>query len=142
MRKADVKPGVVYAYQRWGRHPTDPVEPLVFLSSQSWIGTLRQDARGYGDYAFKRPRDGRKPQAGTVHNDGTIGYPAVIGPRELTVQEFARLLKVRLKDLDAARNTAFADGFEFVLVTSMQRVTGEWLDHSEHSDGGEDGQRS
>lgn len=136
MRKADVKPGVVYAYQRWGRHPTDPVEPLVFLSSQSWIGTLRQDARGYGDYAFKRPRDGRKPQAGTVHNDGTIGYPAVILPAhrmESGVRDIGKL--VTLRDFDAA-TSARGDGFEFVLVTSMQRVTGEWLDHSEHSEGG------
>jgi hypothetical protein len=127
MRKDDIKPGVVYAYQRYGTHPTDPVEPIVFLSGQGWIGSLRQDARGHGDKAFRRPRGWHdKPQRGTVHNDGTVGYPAVIGSREASEQELATLRAFRIGDFDAARAAITEHGCEFILVTSMKRVVGEW----------------
>lgn len=129
MRKLDVKPGVVYAYQLHGTHPCDGgVVPLVFLSDQRWIGTLRQDARGYGDRAFKRPRMADpKPQAGTVHNDGTVGYPAVCltsqaRPINLVLDQ---LRSFRLRDFDAATEPR-QGGFEFILVTNMKRVIGEW----------------
>ena len=127
MRKQDVKPGVVYAYKHWGAHPLDPVAPIVFLSNQQWIGTLRQDAGGFGDRAFKRPKSvAPKPQAGTVHNDGTIGYPAVVIPAhrlESGVRDIGKL--VTLRDFDAA-TSAHGDGYEFILVTSMGGVVGEW----------------
>ena len=127
MKKTDVRIGTVYAYQQYGRHPLDPIQPIVFLSEYPWLNTLRQDARGYGPHAFKRPHSSvTKPQAGTVYNDGTIGYPAVIGSTEASEQELATLRSLRLDDFDAAREDITEDGLKFVLVTSMARVTGEW----------------
>ena len=123
MRKQDIKPGVVYTYKHRG-----PVVPIVFLSAYAWVGILRQDARGYGDLAFKRPvmAGTRKPQRGTVGNDGTIGYPAVIGSPEASEQELAMLQAFTLNDFDNAREPVTPDGPEFILVTSMARVVGEW----------------
>ena len=123
MRKLDIKPGVVYAY----RQPVSgEIVPVVFLSAYSWINTLRQDAHYSAGRAFKRPTPGTtKPRAGTVHNDGTIGYPAVIFPdlRPDSPRDIGKL--ITLRDFDNA-TTAQGDGFEFILVTSMARVTGEW----------------
>ena len=113
---------------------------LVFLSGHTWIGTLRQDARGHGECAFKRPFSTAvilKPQRGTVHNDGTIGYPAVIGPLKASGEEIAKLQRLRLKDFDTARRAVIEDGYEFILVISMERVVGEWLDRNE-SNGNEE----
>ncbi len=129
MRKQDIKPGVVYAYKYWGAHPADPVVPIVFLSEHTWIGTLRQDARGFGEYAFKRPGAGTtKPRAGTVYNDGAIGYPAaclMVIEHPPAEQEIAKLKTLKLRDFDRAWQSV-GDGYEFLLVTSMARVTGEW----------------
>jgi hypothetical protein len=129
MRKQDIKPGVVYAYKYRGAHPLDPVVPIVFLSNYRWIGALRQDARGYGDRAFKHAHSVlQKPRAGTVYNDGTIGYPAVIidDPRP-TAEQFATMAVLTLQDFDRAREPVIGDGpCKFILVTSMARVTGEW----------------
>src|SRR6266566_3362491 len=119
MRRCDVKPGVVYAYRR---PVSNEIVPVVFLSYQTRVSTLRQDARGYGDRAFKRPRPGRKPQPGTVHNDGTIGFPAVIFAAD-QMQSDGKVMSLR--DFDNAAS-AGGDGYEFVLVTSMARITGEW----------------
>lgn len=126
MLKTDIRPGVVYAYQRYGMHPSDPVEPLVFISGTSWVGTLRQKAEDGAEFAFKRPpARTHKPQRGTG-DLGAIGYPAVIIPAdriEPGTSDFGRTITVR--EFDGLQETVI-NGFEFVLVTSMKRVVGEW----------------
>lgn len=129
MRKIDVKPGVIYSYQDKGHHPVDSVVPIVFLSDSPWIGILRQDTRGHvPGRAFKRPGANRKLQPGTVSNDGAIGYPAALIPQPATPAQtqIDKLLSLKLRDFDTANTAVSDEGYEFVLVTSMARVTGQW----------------
>lgn len=137
MKKSDIKPGVVYAYQRFGRHPVDPREPIVFLGMSEYgqghvIGELWQDARGHGCRAFMRPAPSRHVQAGTVHNDGSIGYPAVLLDHEaplVTTERLDSLLSVTPQDFRVAVSArGLGSGRLLLVVTSMARVVGPWED--------------
>jgi hypothetical protein len=126
MRKVDIKPGVVYAYQRWGRSGSR--EPIMFLTSSPWIGALWKETREPDVLAFRPARNAHAPQAGTVYNDGTIGYPAVLFEESKpTAEDLILLRSITFEDFRRARASWDAErGVNFVLVTSMARVVGLW----------------
>lgn len=129
MKKADIKPGVVYTYRQ---HVSNELVPVVFLSGSSQIGALyqenRRDAR-----AFRHAPDAHRVRAGTVYNDGTIGYPAVLlHDSKPSADDMALLCGITITDF--RRATASWDserGLNFILVTSMARVVGQWEDVTE-----------
>ena len=76
MRKQDIKPGVVYAYQR-GTYG-NPL-PVVFLNTPAdgELYTEGSQWRKPGSKAFTRAHGGSKPHAVSFGSD--VGYPVVRG---------------------------------------------------------------
>lgn len=130
MRKADIKPGVVYAYKPKGMHPVEPVVPVRFLSRHTWIGSLYRTTLTGGP-AFIYASHDRSPHVATGPTDVTIGYPAVMlakpQPDAGDVESFATM-PVKIRDFEQATDAGetYPPGWQFVLVTDVRRVVGEW----------------
>ena len=131
MKKQDIKPGVVYAYQRSREYGTP--EPVVFLvaPSEGKLYATTSDYRKPGRPAFIEAHSGAKPHKGTGFSGTDYGYPVAklrSGNMEPAAQ-VADLLKPTLADFEKCA-TAYApagfDGLEFSLATTLTHITGEY----------------
>ena len=121
MRKNDIKPGVVYAYQRSSYGDPDP---CVLVSTDLYTGRNRYDR----DRApFVSPAgEGAKP--GKNYLDQPTGYvivlPAGVKLGETPEQLHARLLAVTTADLEASKDGQAGDGLYFDILTRLNSITG------------------
>lgn len=132
MRKQDIKPGVVYAYQRSrGSIYSDP-EPVVFLNAPAdsvlYSEPDRNTRRDPGRPVFAKAREGSKPAGsrGAWSNAGDTGYPAVMiyrhdGDKATTES----LLTVTLADFEATPQTT-VKGITYTVITSLTPILGPW----------------
>jgi hypothetical protein len=121
VRKQDIKPGVVYAYQR-GTYGNP--QPVVFLNTPA-DGELYTESSQYrkpGSKAFTRAREGSKPHAVSFGSD--VGYPVVRGRWDADTDP-AALLSATLSDFEAATQP-YSGSHEFRVVTSLTAIAGPW----------------
>lgn len=122
MKKADIKPGVVYAYQR---SKYDSPRPIVFLNAPA-DGVLYRE-RDYpksGTPAFIKASPAAKPRRALGFGRGGIGYPAahLSHDSRMTHQD---LLGITLADFERA-TSGYHEGYEFDVITTLTHVTGPW----------------
>ena len=136
MRKNDIKPGVIYAYQR-GRGDWDTPSPIVFLTAPA-DGTLYRSSGTYsrpGAHEFSKAHPGAKPGAGSSVYGAVSGYAAVTTNWNAgcTPEDWNAgctpedLLKLTLADFEKTTDgrTGIA-GTRFTVVTSLTFITGEY----------------
>lgn len=131
MKKNDIKPGIIYAYQR-GRGDLDTPVPIVFLAAPA-DGTLYTKASNYrkpGDAQYTQVTyPNAKPSAGRGYGSRDIGYPAVqINWGHESEVSPQNLLKVTLADFEQA-TTSYDPGIagmRLTLVTSLAAITGPY----------------
>jgi hypothetical protein len=125
MKKADIKPGVLYAI--WNRNSDyDTPTPVVFLNAPA-AGELYMEPRYPGTEVrtcFRRAVDGIKPQRGSW-GGSTYGYPAVQPGTSRERVAAGDLLHFTLTDFKAA-TSAYGDGYQFTLITSLGKIAGPW----------------
>jgi hypothetical protein len=130
MKKADIKPGVVYAYQR-GRGDYDEPQPIVFLNAPADGDLYARSSyhRPPGAPAFHAAHDGSKPHRGSGYSSPDVGYPAVMlggnAPKGTKPED---LLKFTLAGFKAATSTTAGDGTMFTLITSLAQITGTYAE--------------
>lgn len=122
MKKADIKTGVVYAYQ--GRTYGDP-DPAVLVSTDLWTGRDRYE-RGRDSAPWCQPAGDRKP--GRDYLGRATGYvvvlPAGSKPGETPEQLHARMLAITPADLEATRDGQAGDGLYFAILTRLTPLAG------------------
>jgi len=132
MKKNEIKPGVIYAYQR-SREYGSP-EPVVFLDIPS-EGVLHRTASDYkkaDEPAFLKAAAGSKPQASRgSYSRSSVGYAAVFLSNSFSQADAdpADLLKPTVADFEKCTSgyaPAGFDGLKFALVTSLTYITGEY----------------
>jgi hypothetical protein len=126
MRKQDIKPGVVYAYQRDHSYCGRPL-PVVFLNTPAGSelyseSSVRPLSRSRGMPAFYRAHAQAKPHAVSFGSD--VGYPAVRFRWDAT-GHISELLSVTLADFEAAVERTQGDR-EFTVITSLAAIVGPW----------------
>jgi hypothetical protein len=123
MKKADIKPGVVYAC--WRRKAHESPSPIMFLAAPS-PDALYHRARGGDETApcFARALAHDKPQREEGWQVGTIGYPAAMrgSDSKLAPED---LLNVTLADFEAATSSQ-QGGYRFTLVCNLAEIAGPW----------------
>lgn len=123
MKKADIKTGVVYAYQRSAYGDPDPA---VLVSTDLYTGRDRYD-RGNGR-SWCVPAGDTKP--GRDYLGRATGYvivvPAASKPDETPEQLHARMLAVTMADLGATTDGQVrkGDGLYFVILTRLVPLVG------------------
>ena len=123
MRKQDIKPGVVYAYQE-GKYQS--LRPVAFLSADLYASQGRSE---HGP-RFRKAASDAKPQSGTYGSPST-GYAVAImreqfGRRVDRDEVAARLTKVTLADAAAAGWEHLDDLIGFMLIVRLAPVLGPW----------------
>jgi hypothetical protein len=128
MKKADIKPGVVYAYQR---RDYDKPEPVVFLNAPA-AGDLYATSSYHsppGTPAFRAARDGSRPHRGSGYSSPDVGYPAVMlggnAPKDAKPED---LLKSTLAGFQSAAAITAGNGTVFTLVTSLAQIAGTYAE--------------
>lgn len=129
MRKHEIKPGVVYAYQS-SRGDWDRPTPIVFLTAPA-DGILFREADPYGTRGkleYGRAHGAAKPERGRG-GDGSrdTGYPAVTVDYYAIV-DLEDLLKVTLAEFEQTTSNydTGVEGARFTLVTSLTHITGPY----------------
>jgi len=123
MKAKDIKPGVVYAYQR---SKYSSPQPVVFLTSVAPEHLYRTTSRyrSADSPAFQKANSQAKPKLGTGYSDATVGYPAVIpyggAGREILTEVTLDEFKAATGDVDHLRD------IEFRLVTSLGHIIGPY----------------
>jgi hypothetical protein len=122
MRKNEIKPGIVYAYQRSRDHGSP--EPIVFLTAPA-SGQLYTTASMYkkpGEPAYVRVYEGSKPRSASTWTGPQTGYAAVrlswnsrVDPQDL--------LKVTLAEFEKT-TSSHATGIEGTYFTVATNLTG------------------
>ncbi len=123
MRKQDIKPGVVYAYQE-GKDQSP--RPVAFLSADLYA------SQGHSEHGprFRKAASDAKPQSGTYGSPST-GYAVAImreqfGRRVDRDEVAARLTRVTLADAAAAGWGHLDDLISFMLIVRLAPVLGSW----------------
>ena len=130
MKKNEIKPGVIYAYQR-SREYGSP-EPVVFLDvpAEGVLHSTASDYKKADQPAFIKAYSGAKPQASRGFSGISHGYAAVFFARTYEPgADPADLLKPTLADFEKCTSgyaPAGFDGLKFDLVTSLTYITGEY----------------
>lgn len=128
MRKQDIKPGVVYAYQE-GKYQSPT--PIVFLAApkdtELWSAHRRPPE---GAQRSKQANAGAKPyrSRGRYMSGGDTGYPAAQAramPGDGSGYDMAALATVDLADFEAATD-APGPRCRFTVVTNLTYIAGEW----------------
>ncbi|WP_068922167.1 hypothetical protein [Planobispora rosea] len=117
MKAKEITLGVVYAYRA---SKYEEPRPIVFLAPVD-RDHLYIKSRTHGRAFLKAP-DGSSPQAGTVYNSGTIGYPAALGAPDSDLDD---LRAVTLERFERVTST-LGRRCEYTLVTALARVIGPW----------------
>ncbi|WP_157247862.1 hypothetical protein [Nonomuraea typhae] len=128
MKKADIQPGLVYLYDHRGFD-----NPVVFLND---LSQLVQHADSYdrrnGSTVFQTSREAR-PARLSAYGNRVAGYPAltVTSKKDETLSQTAERLQakaatVKLDDMLAATKASTDDGFEYILVSSLPKILGEY----------------
>src|ERR1039457_6727674 len=124
MRKQDIKPGVVYAYQRSKDY--DPPEAIVFLSSPA-DNSLFSEPRRYGPSTgtvFVPTRE-TKPRRSQSYTGNSVGYPAVKARNSRVTPDLGGYT---LAGFEAATYYSPGEDVEFVIITSLGQITGTFDD--------------
>jgi len=123
MRKQDIKPGVVYAYQE-GKYQ-DP-KPVMLLSADLYASQPRSEL----GTRFRKAADDAKPRSGT-YGSGSTGYLVAIMRDQFTRrmdrdEVAARMAKVTLADAQAAGWEHLDDEIGLMLLIRLAPVLGPW----------------
>jgi hypothetical protein len=123
MRKQDIKPGVVYAYQR-GTY--DDPRPVVFLS----LDLYSDRRRGAEGPRFRKACDGDKPHSGTF-GSGSTGYLIAEmrgGWRNDAERAEAaeRMKSLTLADALTSREAGPDDLTDFDVLPRLTAIVGPW----------------
>jgi hypothetical protein len=123
MKAKDIKPGVVYGINSSKSYGT--ANPIVFLApvdrDHLYQTTSRHSPEGTPSHV--KARAGAKPGRGSMFSSPTIGYPAVVGRGDHTLD---RLKTVTLADFEAATSTHSSDDWWFTLVTVLGHIQGPY----------------
>ena len=124
MRKNEIKPGVIYAYQR-GRGYWDTPTPIVFLASTDVLFAEGSPYRKADAPTYFRAAGDSKPRAKSGFNGRDWGYAAVRADfgHDIDPQD---LLKPTLAEFEATTSglCQSVEGARFTLVTSLATITG------------------
>ncbi|MDH2424789.1 hypothetical protein [Sphaerisporangium sp. TRM90804] len=124
MKAKDIKPGVVYAYQR-GRGEYAPLQAVVLLAPADGDHLYQTTShhRAAGSPLFAKVRSGAKPKRGQGWSAPDVGYPVVIGPAEA-------LEGATLEGFEATTSHYYNAelGAEFKVLTSLTGVVGLYED--------------
>ena len=130
MRKNQIKPGVIYAYQR-NRDGSDRPTPIVFLTAPA-DGILYREANpttvSAGGSHTPAPRTrANQIAAGTGYGSRSTGYPAVMVDYNAVVI-LDDLLKLTLDDFEktTSNHGTGIEGARFTVVTSLATITGPY----------------
>jgi hypothetical protein len=132
MRKADIKPGELYAYKPFGRHD-EPV-PVKFLSPWPHLGDLWRAPLGRSGEAraFVPVPPPAKPRPGLASNSGAIGYPAVLLEHSRPSDHAMGLIQaVTFEHFKNALNARADRHIRFLVVTSLAKVICKWEDREQ-----------
>ncbi|MFF4417061.1 hypothetical protein ACFYY8_31460 [Streptosporangium sp. NPDC001559] len=122
MKAKDIKPGVVYGFQR-GRGEYATIQAMALLAPAD-ADHLYQTAsyhRRPGAPAFTKAMRSSKPKKGRGWNEASVGYPAVFGPAD-ALEGFT------LERFEAA-TSPYPDsesGVEFRVLTSLTAIVGPY----------------
>jgi hypothetical protein len=122
MKKADIAPGVVYAYstRRDGLWP----EPIVLLAAPA-DGVLYSERYSPGDNESVYIKALPGAHAGSDYLHKTTGYPAVMFASHHD-EDPARLLQVTLGTFEAATNAWTRDGLHLMVIAHLAAIVGPW----------------
>lgn len=127
MKKADIKTGVVYAYQR--NRSYDSPTPVVFLAAPS-EGKLYNRPRRFGTSTgpvYRLAAGYDKPKRATGYADATTGYPVAKLSAAAGRSDLSPLIAVTLADFEAATSSYSGEGgVEFDLITTLTQITGPY----------------
>ncbi len=124
MKAKDVKPGVVYGYQR-GRSEYASVQAVVLLAPADGdhLYQTTSQHRPAGSALFAKARSGSKPKRGQGWNVPNVGYPVVMGPADA-------LKGATLEQFEATTSRYYdpESGAEFDVLTSLTGIVGLYED--------------
>lgn len=123
MKKADIKLGVIYAYQR-GRN--DSPDPVVFLVAPS-DGKLYQQRDRYTRTgpAFRPAGDNAKPERSRIY--GPTGYAVAKSGYGADRSDLSALTAATLADFEAA-TSAHSGPVQFDVLVTLGQITGLYED--------------
>ena len=124
MRKQDIKPGVVYAYQHSGKY-SEP-HPVIFLS----LDLYSDRRRGAEGPRFRPALVGDKPHSG-MYGSGSTGYliaeaSTTWRSQERLAEAIAKLPGLTLADATAPGDRESGDLIGFRVLPSLTPVLGPW----------------
>jgi hypothetical protein len=123
MRKHDIQPGVVYAYQE-GKYQ-DP-KPVMFLSTDLYTSQRRSELGP----RFRKAASDATPHSGRYDNPSTGYLVAIMRDQFLKRVDrdevAARMAKVTLADAQAAGWEHLDDLISFMLLVRLAPVLGPW----------------